>query len=122
VLNSEKATQNNDQKEGASVVLEMNGTYVNTDYSKLKVTQYNDGSFNFYIKLKGACEGIQEVSGLAVADKDTKDRAVFYTEDGIELVQFSINKDGSFLVEFPLDYIGMDCARAYDNHFIKASK
>ena len=122
VLNNERANQNNDQKESASLALDMNGIYFNADHSILKVTKYDNGSFSFYIKLKGACEGIEEVSGLAVTDNDAKDHAVCYTEDGIELVQFNTNKDGSFQVEFAIDYIGMDCARAYDNHFIKSTK
>lgn len=99
-------------------VVSLDGKYVNSQNSVLTISNSNKLSFKFSYVLKGQCAGISD-EGLATFDGDNL--AVRYGEDGTEIEHFKINKNGTidFELGLDIDYIGMDCAKFFDGHFVK---
>jgi hypothetical protein len=115
----EKKDVSKDDKKSEKKEISFNGTYKNSQNSVLIISNWSNTSFNFKYKLKGNCDGIEE-SGLA-AFEDQRN-ALNYSEDGGELEHFLMNEDGSIELEFDfsmMDYIGMECIKFFDGHFVK---
>jgi hypothetical protein len=96
-----------------------NGTYLNGQKSKLRISNYSAQGFNFSYKLNGACDGYEDGGHAVFTSKNTAEQ---YSEDGTVIVSFTFASDGSieFSLDFGLsDYVGMDCIKFFDSNFVK---
>ncbi len=98
--------------------LSRNGTYVNSQKSRLTITDCSEVGLKYKFSLKDVCDGITE-NGSAVFDG--KNKAEVYSEDGEVIYSFTFKKDGSinFNLNVGPEFYGMDCIKFFDNQFEK---
>jgi hypothetical protein len=110
----EKATEENEKDEK----LTRNGTYVNSQKSRLTISECSKTGLKYKFALKGVCDGFEE-NGLAVFDGSNK--AEVFSEDGTVIYSFTFKKDGTidFNLNIGPEFYGMDCIKFFDNQFEK---
>ncbi len=117
-LTVQKEVKDADEKEEKEEKLTRNGTYVNSQKSRLTITDCDKTGLKYSFSLKGVCDGIKE-SGLAVFD--TNNKADVFSEDGEVIYSFTFKKDGTldFNLNVGPEFYGMDCIKFFDNQFEK---
>jgi len=91
------------------------GTYVNSSNTIVKISKATDKGFTFECEMKSECGGMETKKGFATYVNTNKaltnvssefEGEVFYIEKGV-------------VVSFQPSYIGMDCQRTFDTEFSK---
>lgn len=117
-LNSKKEEDGSGENEEKDEKVTRNGRYVNSQKSRLTISDCSKTGLKYKFSLKDVCDGFEE-SGAAVFDSDNK--ALVYSEDGEVIYSFTFKKDGT--VEFDLnigpEFYGMDCIKFFDTQFKK---
>jgi hypothetical protein len=117
-LNSKKEEDGSGENEEKDEKVTRNGRYVNSQKSRLTISDCSKIGLKYKFSLKDVCDGFEE-SGAAVFDSDNK--ALVYSEDGEVIYSFTFKKDGT--VEFDLnigpEFYGMDCIKFFDTQFKK---
>ena len=117
-LNSKKEEDGSVENEEKDEKVTRNGRYVNSQKSRLTISDCSKTGLKYKFSLKDVCDGFEE-SGAAVFDSDNK--ALVYSEDGEVIYSFTFKKDGT--VEFDLnigpEFYGMDCIKFFDTQFKK---
>ena len=117
-LNSKKEKDGSGENEEKDEKVTRNGRYVNSQKSRLTISDCSKTGLKYKFSLKDVCDGFEE-SGAAVFDSDNK--ALVYSEDGEVIYSFTFKKDGT--VEFDLnigpEFYGMDCIKFFDTQFKK---
>ena len=91
------------------------GTYVNSRNTIVKISKATEKGFTFECEMKSECGGMETKKGFATYVNANKaltnissefEGEVFYIENGV-------------IVSFQPSYIGMDCQRSFDTEFSK---
>ena len=117
-LTSKKEEKETDEENDKKEKLTRNGTYVNSQKSRLTISECDKTGLKYKFSLKGVCDGFEE-NGLAVFDGSNK--AEVYSEDGTVIYSFTFKKDGTldFNLNIGPEFYGMDCIKFFDNQFEK---
>ena len=117
-LNSKKEEKDSEDTEEKDEKVTRNGRYVNSQKSRLTISDCNKTGLKYKFSLKDVCDGFEE-SGAAVFDSNNK--ALVYSEDGEVIYSFTFQKDGtvSFDLNIGPEFYGMDCIKFFDTQFEK---
>lgn len=117
-LNSKKEEKDGEESEEKDEKVSRNGKYVNSQKSRLTISDCNKTGLKYKFSLKDVCDGFEE-SGAAIFDSNNK--ALVYSEDGEVIYSFTFQKDGtvSFDLNIGPEFYGMDCIKFFDTQFEK---